>query len=442
MKRITYLLLFLSSIHCPAQEAWTVDQCIQYAVTHNRDVRMQHIAVDDYRTEQTRAIGAFLPRIEGSVSGQYTFGRAIAPETNTYPNVSTFYNGYSLSASIPIFDGLQQYNNLRAAKASLLMGKSQLAAQQDQTARNVMESYLQVLYYAGCIEIASEKRAESELLLKQTRVMVEVGQKGEADLAQMQATYATDDFEVTHQQSLYDKALLALKQQMNYPTDELLQIAPQEKLLVEEEPYLGQPTGEIFDRAHQLNPDIQQAEYSLQSEKYAYHSSKGALFPSLSMGVGVSTTYYKQLHVPNTTGFNQQFRNNVGEYVYFTLSIPLFNRLNTLSNIRRQRNNLRKAEEELNYRHQELNRLILEAVTDQENSWKETEKLRAKVEADSIAARLTTRKYEEGLASSIDVQTSAVTLLQSKAQLLQSQLTYIYQTRILNYYKGVPLWTE
>ena len=146
--------------------------------------------------------------------------------------------------------------------------------------------------------------------------------------------------------------------------------------------------------------------------------------------------------MPNTTGFNQQFRNNVGEYVYFTLSIPLFNRLNTLSNIRRQRNNLRKAEEELNYRHQELNRLILEAVTDQENSWKETEKLRAKVEADSIAARLTTRKYEEGLASSIDVQTSAVTLLQSKAQLLQSQLTYIYQTRILNYYKGVPLWTE
>ena len=442
MKRITYLLLFLSSIHCPAQEAWTVDQCIQYAVTHNRDVRMQHIAVDDYRTEQTRAIGAFLPRIEGSVSGQYNFGRAIDPETNTYTNVSTFYNGYSLSASIPIFDGLQQYNNLRAAKASLLMGKSQLAAQQDQTARNVMESYLQVLYYAGCIEIASEKRAESELLLKQTRVMVEVGQKGEADLAQMQATYATDDFEVTHQQSLYDTALLALKQQMNYPTDELLQIAPQEKLLVEEEPYLGQPTGEIFDRAHQLNTDIQQAEYSLQSAKYAYRSSKGALFPSLSMGVGVSTTYYKQLHVPNTTGFNQQFRNNVGEYVYFTLSIPLFNRLNTLSNIRRQRNNLRKAEEELNYRHQELNRLILEAVTDQENSWKETEKLRAKVEADSIAARLTTRKYEEGLASSIDVQTSAVTLLQSKAQLLQSQLTYIYQTRILNYYKGVPLWTE
>lgn len=442
MKRITYLLLFLSSLHCQAQEPWSVDQCIQYAVTHNRDVRMQRITVDDYKNEQTRAVGAFLPRIEGSVSGQYNFGRAIDPETNTYTNVSTFYNGYSLSANIPLFDGLQQYNNLRAAKASLLMGKSQLAARQDQTARNVMESYLQVLYYAGCIEIAAEKRAESELLLKQTRRMVEVGQKGEADLAQMQATYATDDYEVTHQQSLYDKALLALKQQMNFPPEALLQVAPQETLLAPEEGYTGQPAGEIFEQARQYNPEIKQAEYNLLSAKYAYRSSKGALFPSLSMGVGVSTTYYKQLHVPNTTSFNQQFRNNVGEYVYFTLSIPLFNRMNTLSNIRRQRNNLRKAEEELEYRHHELNRLVMEACTDQENSRKEMEKLRAKVESDRIATRLTTRKYEEGLASSIDVQTSAVTLLQSKVQLLQSQLTYIYKTRILNYYKGAPLWTE
>ena len=66
----------------------------------------------------------------------------------------------------------------------------------------------------------------------------------------------------------------------------------------------------------------------------------------------------------------------------------------------------------------------------------------AKVESDSIASRLTIRKYEEGLASSIDVQTQTVSLLQSKAQLLQCQLTYLYKTRMLNYYNGKPLWTE
>ena len=128
--------------------------------------------------------------------------------------------------------------------------------------------------------------------------------------------------------------------------------------------------------------------------------------------------------------------------MYATLSIPLFNSLNTLSNIRRQRNNVRRAEEELAFRNTELQRLIAETITDQKNSWKETEKMRLKVESDSIAMHLTVRKYEEGLASSIDVQTQSVILLQSKAQLLNCQLTYLYRTRMLNYYQGIPLWTE
>lgn len=226
---------------------------------------------------------------------------------------------------------------------------------------------------------------------------------------------------------------------MNYPIDDILEIADCEKESLE-------PTfvadSEIFEHAKLHNPDIKQAEYNLQSAKFAYRSSKGALFPSVSLGAGVSTTYYKQLNVPLASSFSEQFRNNAGQYVSASLSIPIFNRLNTLTNIRRQRNNIKRAEEELEYRTDELQRLIQEAITDQENSRKETEKMTAKVESDSIASRLTIRKYEEGLASSIDVQTQTVSLLQSKAQLLQCQLTYLYKTRMLNYYNGKPLWTE
>ena len=439
---IAIILLWSLFAECFAQEVWSVERCIAYAVTHNHDVRLQSFALKDYKIERTKAAGAFLPAIEGNVGGQYNFGRAIDPETNTYTNVNTFYNSYQLSAHLPLFDGLQRYNELRAAKANLLMGKSKLQAQKDATAQRVLQSYIEVLYCRGSVVIAKQKRAESEMLLQQTRVMVEVGTKGEADVAQMEATYATDDYEVTHQQSLYDKALLTLKQLMNYPIEEPLELAPEEEMLAEITPCLPEESEAIYALAKLDNPDIKQAEYSLRSARYAYRASKGALLPSISLGAGVSTTFYKQLNSPNNTSFSQQFKNNAGEYLYATLSVPIFNRLNTLSAIRRQRNNLRRAEEELDYRRNELNRLIKEAVTDQENSRKETEKLKAKVEADSLASHLTTRKYEEGLASSIDVQTGAVTLLQSKAKLLQSKLTYIYKTKMINYYKGEPLWTE
>ena len=438
MKRLTYILI-ICSLNGYGLEPWTVDDCIQYAVTHNHEVRLQSIGFDDYKAEKVRAIGSFLPAAEGNIGGQYNFGRAIDPETNTYTSVSTFYNSYGLSVGIPVFDGFQRYNNLRAAMANVLMGKSKLMAQKDATAQRVLETYVLALYYKGCIDISTQKRAESEMLLHQTKVMAEVGKKGEADVAQMQATYAADDYEVIHQQGLYDSAILTLKQLMNYPIDDILEIADCEEESLELN--LAEDSG-IYERAKFLNPDIRQAEYNLQSAKFAYRSSKAALFPSVSLGAGVSTTYYKQLNVSLATSFGEQFRNNAGQYVYASLSIPIFNRLNTLTNIRRQRNNVKRAEEELEYRSNELQRLIQEAITDQENSRKETEKMKAKVESDSIASRLTIRKYEEGLASSIDVQTQTVTLLQSKAQLLQCRLTYLYKTRILNYYKGTPLWTE
>ena len=434
MTRIFIIFLLMSSsLTMNGQEkAWTVDDCIQYAVTHNHEVRLQQIQLDDYRTDKQRAVGAFLPAVEASVGGQFNFGRAIDPETNTYTNVNTFNNSYGVQASIPLFDGLQRYNDLRAAKANLLMGRQGLAAQKDKIAQHVLKAYIDALYYQTALTYAKEKREESMMLLHQTQVMVEVGTKGEADIAQMEATYASDDYEVTRQEGLLSQALLMLKHEMNYPAEEDLKIKNEELRMKNENNSSSLQSDSHFSLTL---PSIQQAAYQLQSAQYAYRSSKGALFPSIHLGVGVSTNYFRQMGANNGMAFRDQFRNNVGEYLYASLSIPLFNRMNTISNIRRQRNNVKRARENLDNERRELHRLIQETAIDQQNSWMETQKMQQKVEADSLAAQLTIRKYQEGISSSIDVQTATVTLLQSKAHLLQCQLNYIYKTRILKYYQ-------
>ena len=434
MTRIFIIFLLMgSSLTMTGQEkAWTVDDCIEYAITHNHEVRLQQIQLDDYRTDKQRAVGAFLPAVEASVGGQFNFGRAIDPETNTYTNVNTFNNSYGVQASIPLFDGLQRYNDLRAAKANLLMGRQGLAAQKDKIAQHVLKAYIDALYYQTALTYAKEKREESMMLLHQTQVMVEVGTKGEADIAQMEATYASDDYEVTRQEGLLSQALLMLKHEMNYPAEEELKIKNEELRMKNENNSSSLQSDSHFSLTL---PSIQQAAYQLQSAQYAYRSSKGALFPSIHLGVGVSTNYFRQMGANNGMAFRDQFRNNVGEYLYASLSIPLFNRMNTISNIRRQRNNVKRARENLDNERRELHRLIQETAIDQQNSWMETQKMQQKVEADSLAAQLTIRKYQEGISSSIDVQTATVTLLQSKAHLLQCQLNYIYKTRILKYYQ-------
>lgn len=446
------LALLLTTGGVRAQErTLTADDCMRYAVEHNHDIRISQLSQDTRRAERIGAIGAFLPSVNGSIGAQYNFGRAIDPETNTYTNVSTFYNGYSVQATLPVFDGFQRINQLRAAKASLLMGSSQLRAQQDELALQVFEAYCNVLYYQGTVKMAEEKREQSQLTLRQTQVMAEVGQKSEADVAQMEAQLAGDDYEITRQQNELSTALLTLKQLMNYPEEDSLVIAGEDRNTLSDRSSLSTPntlntpntqstpnTQTLGEPSTLENPVVAAAAQNVIVAKRRLSMARGALSPSLSISGGISTSYNKMLHT-EATGFRDQLEANRGEYIYASVSIPIFNRLENLTNIRRQRNNLRIAEEELEQKRDELVKLQLQAANDCEGFRKQTLQMQHKVEADSIAARLTTRKYEEGLSSAIDVQTSAATLLESRARLLQCRLMLALKQKLVNYYKGYPI---
>ena len=93
---LTIAMTLFMSMTAHAQEIWTVQQCMQYAVAHNHEVKQAELDLDNYRASKTGAIGNFLPSASANIGMQYNFGRAIDPETNGYTDVSTFYNGYSL----------------------------------------------------------------------------------------------------------------------------------------------------------------------------------------------------------------------------------------------------------------------------------------------------------------------------------------------------------
>lgn len=412
---------------------------MQYAADHSHAVRQQQFALEDSRAAKTQAIGAFLPSVYGAVNGQMNFGRAIDPSTNTYTDVSTFNNGYGLEASLTVFDGLQRYNNLRLAKANEAMGRSGVRAEKDDVALKVYKAYMDLVYCEGAVSQTVKKRDESRELLRQTSVMAEVGQKSDADVAQMRATLAADEYELAHMQSQTTKARLALKQLMGFPVDSALAVIQPS---FDNELLTAEDASQISAFAATDNPRILKAQQNVEAARYSLRAARGALLPTISLSGGVSTSFFRNMNKGGHASFSSQFRNNAGEYVGLSLSIPLFDRLATYSTIRRRKTALVQAQENLAYEQSELRRIIVEAASDVENSTKEVAKMQEQVEADSLAAHLTTRKYEEGLASSIDVKTAAVTLLQSRVKLLQSQLTMAYNKRLLAYYKGESLWTD
>ena len=438
MRRTVISLSFIiyHSAFSPAgAQTWTMQQCMQYAVEHNHEVKRAELDLDNFKAQKTGAIGRFLPSVDASIGANYNFGRAIDPETNGYTDVSTFYNGYQVTASLPVFDGFSRLHALKAAKASELMGRHALRQQQDLTALNVLKAYANVAYYDGLVRMADEKLQETELLLKQTRLMEEVGRKSAADVAQVESQHAEAAFELTRQRNLYASSLLELKKEMAFPLDDSLsfQFVPQRETAC-----ISQGSSSTILQSSEL----QQARYQMEASRHEWHQARSSLYPSLSLNAGLSTTYFKTLHSDATESFGNQFKNNMGEYVGATLSIPLFNRLQTITSIRKAKNNYQKAREAYEQKQLELEKLSLEAWQDWLAYLKQTEQMIEKVEADSISYQLTRRQFEEGLSTAIDLHTTSSHLLQSKATLLQCRLMAMVKEQLVRYYKGETIWTE
>ncbi len=179
----------------------------------------------------------------------------------------------------------------------------------------------------------------------------------------------------------------------------------------------------------------------VKSGEYSYKIAIGDMMPSISINAGISTAYYKNLTGGNPVpGFGDQFRNNRGEYVAATLSIPIFSGLSRLSAKSRARYELETAKEQLSEQERRLHDDISAAVMDRDGYAMEILSLQAKVEADNEAYRLNLRKYEEGLLSLIDLQLTANTYYSSKVSLLQKQMLYILKDKLVEYYKGNSIW--
>jgi outer membrane protein len=180
----------------------------------------------------------------------------------------------------------------------------------------------------------------------------------------------------------------------------------------------------------------------MQASRHEWHQARASLFPSLSLSAGMNTTFYHPLHSDAAQSFRNQFKNNMGEYVGATLSIPLFNRLQTVTSIRRAKNNYKIAHENYEQKQLELEKLSREAWQDWQGYLKQTEQMIKKVEADSLTYQLTRRQFEEGLSTAIDLHTASSQLLKSKATLLQCQLMTMVKEHLIRYYNGETIWTK
>lgn len=419
------------------QGHWTLDSCLNYAVSNSIAVQKSQWQAKSSKAEMNSAIGGFIPTFDSQVSGEYSWGRNIDPETNTYKTQTTFNNYYNLSSSLTLFDGGRTINQFRQAKAKREFALNNVNKASEDKEIEVMQKFVDLVYAKACVDLASDKLRDSKRLLAKTEALEELGLKGKPDVAQISAQVAEDDYNFTHQSHLAGTALLALKSSMNYPIGDSLEVDTLLTHIVPE--YRLEDAENIYSYALDNSMQAKTAIFNASSAKYSFNIQKGRLIPSLRLFAGVSTNYYKNITTPGSvSGFNNQFKNNMGEYVGATLSIPLFD-YSSYGNVKKSYCDMKAAELDKEEALRKLHDDIAQAVMDRNGYVKEIEQMEKKVEADGLSYEQTRRKFEEGMLSSFDLRTAANTLLQSKVSLLQMRMLYVLKDRLVDYYKGIGI---
>ena len=442
MKRIGLYIgcLAFGSLNCLMASAqtktWELDSCMAYAVEHATDVKREVVNARQRKQDYQKAVTDFLPSVAGGVQGQYAWGRNIDPETNTYNNVTTFNNYYQLYASLNVFDGFATINAFKQAKLARAYSTTAMQKVRDDKAIDVMQKFVDAAYAEASIQLASDKLAESKRLLGKMQRLYELGEKGRPDVVQMESQVAEDEYNLTHQKHVAQQCLLTLKSAMNFPVEEELRLVTNGKQVNESFPINHETVYQNFLNA---SPDVKSAEYEVEKARYDYKIAKGRLLPSFSLSGGISTNFYRNLSQGGQyEGFASQFRNNRGEYLALTLSIPIYDNV-AWHSVKKARNDWQLAQVNLEETKRKLHDHIAQAVMDAEGYAKELYQMNKKVASDSLAYYMSSRKFEEGMLSTFDLHTAAQTLLESRIKQLQMQMLLVIKQRLVDYYQGKNL---
>lgn len=442
MKRIGLYIgcLAFGSLNCLMASAqtktWELDSCMAYAVEHATDVKREVVNARQRKQDYQKAVTDFLPSVAGGVQGQYAWGRNIDPETNTYNHVTTFNNYYQLYASLNVFDGFATINAFKQAKLARAYSTTAMQKVRDDKAIDVMQKFVDAAYAEASIQIASDKLAESKRLLGKMQRLYELGEKGRPDVVQMESQMAEDEYNLTHQKHVAQQCLLTLKSAMNFPVEEELRLVTNGKQVNESFPINHETVYQNFLNA---SPDVKSAEYEVEKARYDYKIAKGRLLPSLSLSGGISTNFYRNLSQGGQyEGFASQFRNNRGEYLALTLSIPIYDNV-AWHSVKKARNDWQLAQVNLEETKRKLHDHIAQAVMDADGYAKELYQMNKKVASDSLAYYMSSRKFEEGMLSTFDLHTAAQTLLESRIKQLQMQMLLVIKQRLVDYYQGKNL---
>jgi outer membrane protein len=452
-----------------AQKKWNLDECINYALEHNIEIKLQDLNLQIQQTNLNRSKASMLPTLSAGASDVVNWGKSVDRYTNEFADTRTNSVNMYVQGSVTIFNGLQLFNSVKRDVSMLKVRQYDLDVAKDLKALSVTSAFLQIVYDMENLRNKEDQVKLSQIQVERTEKLVNAGSLAKGDLYNIKSQLAMDQTARIKAENQLTLSYLKLKQIMDLPGDTAFEIAIPNIELTEGFGQLQDPH-RVYQYALDNRPEIKRDEAQVESSQKSLSISKGGVSPSLtfsaSLGSGFSGNNQILDGTPTFTGFHpngditsggdtvlsplfsynyvtkpwsDQLIDNKNYSIGFHLTIPIFNGLRTYTNVSQAKIAVSQAELQLEQTKRNMRQTIEQAYADARSAFKQYQASKLQVDALTEAYNYAEEKFNAGMIDAFEYNSAKIKLDLAKSQLLTAKFDYVFRVKVLDFYAGKPL---
>ena len=437
MASMAGLMLMSMPTECAARQ-WSLKDCIDYALANNiqlQKAKVQQLsALEDIKQSQS----ALLPSLSLSTSQNVSYnpwpeqGSAMIAGNKVQADVKkVYYNGsYSLSGNWTVWNGGQNTNTVKLNKLAAEQARLDSAVTANNVLEQIAQLYVQILYSDEAISVTKESLKASQTNEERGKTMVSVGKMSKADLAQLTAQRAEDEYSIVEAESNLRNYKRQLKQLLQIAdNDEFDVVIPSttDEMALKDVPALN----DVYAASLTQRPEIQNAKLGIESSDLSVKIAKAGKMPTVSLNAGLSTSTTSM----SQNGWGNQMKNNFTVGGGVSVSIPLFDNRKTKTSVNKamlqKESYLLDLQDKQTTLYSTVENYWLQAVNNQ-NKFKAA---RVSTESAQASYELLSEQFNQGLKNIVELMTGKTNLLQAQQNELQSKYLAILNLNMLDFYR-------
>lgn len=440
-KSISFMALFYTAaLAIPAQNSWTLQDCIDHALQHNLQIKKSRL--DEQTATQTTAQSksALLPSLSASLSEAVTY-RPFQKQGSNFVNGSVassttgrvIANGnYGINASWTIWDGQQNRNTLKSSR----IAEQQARLQTHQTANSIIEQiaqlYVQIRYTQEAVKTNQMLLEADCQLLQRGEELLHNGKATAADVAQLQAQVASGKYDVVNASTQVEQYTLQLRQLLQLPDSvDFCLSSPSTNETASAEATIPSADA-VYKAALQLRPEIQSGKLAVEQSELSLKIAQGAYSPTISLTAGLQDS-----HMTGTEqNAGQQLRDNFNGQIGVSVTFPIFDNRQRKTQIEQAKIARLSSQLDLEDSQRQLRNTIDNYWLEANNNQQKYVASKSQLESQRASYALVSEQFRQGKQNIAQLLESRTALLSAEQSLLQSQYSTLLNIALLHFYQN------